>query len=209
MALTVCGLSAFGQGYVLWGGGPGSIWTWGPGGPTRGPAIYDVEFLWANGPGVTPLVDTVTGLTSTGTNSYLFYPYVAWSAILNDANFQFGVNFNGGTNVEATTGANGNFSYNSASTFPVTGLSSLGGIMTEYVIAWLAADGSTPQAAALVDSPVGWSAPFNYTYTSSIGTPLSIAASGFLPFGFLIPEPSTLALAGLGGLSLLLFRRRK
>jgi hypothetical protein len=147
------------------------------------------------------------GLTSVATN-YAGGPVAgAWNAILGDSNFQLGYNYNTGNLMMVTNGGNGNFAY-SASTFPLSG-SPIGNI-TEYVVAWLAADGSTPSAAALAGAPVGWSAPFNYLTTSSIGTPLTLANSGFVGFGVApVPEPSTLALAGLGGLSLLLFRRRR
>lgn len=197
MALTVCGLSAFGQGYFTFGGGPGSVWDGSPGGSTRGPAVYNVAFLWGTG---TPLVDTAT----------IYNAGAAWAAILTDPIFQFAFNANSDALVVAATTANGSFSYNGATTFPVTGTAAGGGSTTMYLIAWLAADGSTPAAAAAAGSPMGWSNPFTYAYTSSIGTPPTLAMSGFLPFGAApIPEPSTLALAGLGSLSLLLFRRRK
>ena len=204
MALTVCGLSAFGQGYFMFSGGPGSVWTGTAlGGPTRGPAVYNVAFLWGTG---TPLVDSFTTLVPT--NFPGVFDWSVWTAILSDSNFQLATDSDTGTLVVAPVGNNGNFVY-SVSPFPVTGTSSAGGVVQEYVIAWSNLY-ATPAAAATAGSVVGWSAPFTYNYTSTIGTPLSITASGFLPFGAApIPEPSTLALAGLGSLSLLLFRRRK
>ena len=56
-----------------------------------------------------------------------------------------------------------------------------------------------------------WSQVFNYTTVDSIGTPSSLAISGFIPFGVnnATPEPSTLALVGLGIVVRLIARRRK
>jgi hypothetical protein len=210
MAATLAGISAFGQGYFLLGGNAGAVWTSPslPGGPARGPAVYDVALLWAPGNGVTPAVDSI--MASTPTNfAGSVSATAAWNAILTDGNFQLAYNNNTALPVQSGTGGNGNFAYNGAGTFPISGTASAGGSATLFLIAWSNAY-ATPALAQAAGSILGWSAPFNYSYTSQIGTPGSIAAAGFAPFGVVgVPEPTTMALAGLAGLSLLLFRRRK
>jgi hypothetical protein len=207
VAATLSGISALGQGYFLVGLNPGSVWTANGAASTRGPAIYDVAIYWGSG---TPSVDTAMGTASIATNhAGTIDGTAAWNAILNDGRYQLMYNNNNSLLVSGLTGANGNFSY-SVSSFPVTGTLSAGGSTTLYLIAWLAADGATPSIAAGNGSPVGWSAPFSYAYTASIGTPPTLLASGFVQFGVAqVPEPTTMALIGLGGLSLLLFRRRQ
>ena len=209
MAATLAGISAFGQGYFLLGGNAGAVWTSpSAGGPSRGPAVYDVALLWAAGSSVTPAVDSI--MPSTPTNfAGSINATAAWNAILSDGNFQLAYNNNTALPVQTVDGANGNFAYNAATSFPISGTSASGGSATLFIIAWSNAY-ATPALAQAAGSILGWSAPFNYSYTSVIGTPLSIAASGFAPFGVAgVPEPTTMALAGLAGLSLLLFRRRK
>ena len=210
VAATLAGISAFGQGYFAVSAGPSSVWTSTslPGGPTRGPASYDVALLWAPGSGVTPLVDSL--MASTPTNfAGSVNGALAWTDILNDGNFQLAYRNTDSTAVQVANGANGSFSYNAATSFPISGTGAGGGTATLFLIAWSNAY-ATPALAAAAGSILGWSAPFNYNYTSSIGTPPTILAAGFTPFGVAaVPEPTTMALAGLGGLSLLLFRRRK
>jgi hypothetical protein len=57
---------------------------------------------------------------------------------------------------------------------------------------------------------LGWSNSFNYTTGATVtATVEEFNQSGMNPFGVaLIPEPATLALAGLGGLSLFFLRRK-
>ena len=84
--------------------------------------------------------------------------------------------------------------------------------ITVYLVAWSSAY-SSPSAASTAGSAIGWSAPINYT-TGSSGIPgVTLAVAGMSNFYVdtiaPTPEPGTMALAALGGASLLLFRRRK
>jgi len=75
-----------------------------------------------------------------------------------------------------------------------------------FLVGW-DANYATPTLAAVANAAVGWSASFNYTSFAGTAAPHSMP---LIPeFGVWgIPEPSTLALAGLGSLTLFLFRRR-
>jgi hypothetical protein len=86
------------------------------------------------------------------------------------------------------------------------------------VIAWNSSSGDSTLEEALGEvggftaaADIGWSSAFDYTAsTSSSSSPSQFSSQGLSPFGVAAtPEPTTLALAGLGGLSMLFLRRRK
>ncbi len=204
--ITSCltSLSANGQGYVLFTATPRTVWDSYSIGPPHAPDI-NVAFLWAT-QGAVPSVDSI-GTSTPITNGWGPWPAEAWSDILTDPNFILAENAANSTMVIAATTAAGGISYNASATFPVSG--TIANTYTLFVIGW-SSTFATPALAAAGGSVVGWSAPFDYTMVSSIGTPLTFSMSGLQPFGVVayIPEPSTMALAGLGSLSLLLFHRR-
>jgi len=78
--------------------------------------------------------------------------------------------------------------------------------------AWAAASGATYEAAASANGQIGRSATLTIK-TGGDGSPPSLPANlagltSFAISGFVIPEPSILALGALGGLALLLRRRK-
>jgi len=221
IATMAVSLSAFGQGGMfLFQGAVRSVWDWWSASALKNDASNNVSFLIGSG---TPLVDTVwtyantgSGPSGSGTNAAWQLPATTiWNAILGDPNYSLAQNYASSTTPVQLTSATGGWNYNSSTAFPVTGTSTAGGSISVYVIGWAAnwngSSYATPAAAALAGAPVGWSAPFTYAYQSyPAGTPGAFtAASGWYQFAVEpVPEPASIALAGLGGLALLMLRRR-
>ncbi len=202
--ITSCltGLSAFGQGYFQFvTGKSGQVWDCFTGSPHTATTV-NVAFLWAAN-GSVPEVE-MYGASPPDTPPGV-WPPMAWTAILTDPNFTLAVNDANGSVAVTRSLSNGVINYNGGTAFGVTG-TSVGTTYALYLIGWNAAY-ATPALAAANLSPVGWSALFNYTAFASTVTPTSFAGlvGQFGVWGS--PEPSTLALAGLGGLSLFLLRR--
>jgi hypothetical protein len=216
IAASLAGSSAFGQGYFQFTSGKSQVYD-GSGTAAALDTAIDVAFYWGAA-ATTPAVDALaTQSSKTGNNSTTaiqagYTAATAWTAILNDANFTLAVNSGTSAAVVTPTSSTGAISYSGGGSFGVTGTSP-GTTYTIYEVSWLAADGATPAAAAADGSPIGWSAPLQYGAVISIGTPQSMAGGAFASFGtfspVVVPEPTTLALAGLSGASLLLFRRKK
>lgn len=217
LAVSLAVPSAFGQGYFLFTTGKSQAWD---GFTTAGASAVSsnvkVAFLWAAASTASPfqVASTSTaGNSSTTAASAGWDLTTAWSTINNGADaWTIALNSSGDTLAAANTIANGSVTYNSGLSFGVTGTSP-SVTYSLILIGWNAAY-ATPTAAALAGSAVGWSSVFQYNSVTSIGTPANMAAQGanfgvFAPATAPVPEPSTLVLAGLGGLSLLAFRRKK
>jgi len=212
IAVSLAASSAFGQGYFLFTSGKSQAYDgFTTPGAAATAATVDVAFLWAAA-STTPDVSALLASTPKLGNSTTAEAYTvaqAWGFI-NDGQFTLAVDNGTGNPAIVKTVANGSITYNAGADFGVTGTAP-GSTYTVYEISWNAAY-ANPTAAAAAGSAVGWSAPIQYTAVSSIGTPATFAGiAGFGTFAppGAVPEPGTMALAGLGGLSMLAFRRRK
>ncbi len=204
---SLAALPAFGQGYGFFGSFPHSVWD---GFTTPGLSVasthVNLAFLW--GPnGDVPMVESI--LNGVPTNSTILNSTwsvaAAWTDILNDPNFTFGVDNNTSAMAVAHSAPTGGFSYDGSAAFPITG-TTIGNAYTLFVIGWDASY-STPQSAAANGAAVGWSQPFNYTVVSQITPPNTLSV---VPFGVAgVPEPGVWVLMGFGGLPFLFFRQRK
>ena len=145
--------------------------------------------------------------SSTAANSVVTQAQV--QSILNDSTFTVAqLNSGGQATVNTSSGLNkGKFSLGTvaiADSANVT-LGNNGGTVTVVEFGW----------AGTLASPTafGWSTPVQYTYANNLGTPSNFSQSGITgSWGVdvvAVPEPATMALAALGGASMLLFRRRK
>ena len=208
LAFTLSGLlSALGQeGYFFFNSGSArSIWDGFTSDHMQLAATMRVAFLWGQ-TNATPIISTIQ--ISTPTNSASEVGFDAWTPILNDPNFHLAVDATTSSLASNTNLANGVFNY-----APPTGGSfvrvsgTVPGDYKLFVIGWDKTF-ATPQMAAAAGSVVGWSNPFIYTAADNLSTASSFKASGFIPFGVSVPEPSSFALASLGGFALLLIRRR-
>jgi hypothetical protein len=199
-------LSALGQGYFHFFTGKSQVWDQldGGGSPALSTSI-NTAFLWAPN-GSVPMVSSL-GASSPVSGFPIYTASSVWTAILTDPNFTPAINNANGQMAIQRTSSFGSISYNSGISFPVTG-TSVGTGYSVFMIGW---DGAyaTPALAQAASAGVGWSAPFSYTAVAFTTIPNTM--SGVTPaFGVWgVPEPSALALAGLGGLSLMLLRRRK
>ena len=206
LALVATGLTSFGQGYVLLTTGTRQVWDTLVS-PIKPDAGLNFAFLWAP-VGTTATITSLASTTATnGTTSVSSFA-TAWSDILNGGYTLAVNNANSSTVVTGTTSVGG-INYNTSATFAVAGTTA-GSSYSVYAIAWSNAY-STPSAAQTAGAAVGWSSVFTYaTGANSSATPLNFTAQGMNPFGLAVvtPEPSTIALAGMGIASLLAFRRR-
>lgn len=199
--------SAFGQAYFTFAGTPRTVAD-----DTLGTGVFDANFdavfLWGT-VGETPLVSGIMNGTPTNNLSIYFSNGTAWQDVLSDPNFTIAAT-NGGAAYIATGTAFGSFAADADNAVPVAG-TTVGTTYAVIVVAWKTDGGlyTTPQAAAAAGAPIGWSPVLDYTPGSA---PPAVPPSPIDPSSFGIwatPEPTTLTLAALGGISMILVRRRK
>jgi len=207
--------SSFGQGYFNFVTSKSQAYD-GSGAAAVLAATVDVTFLWAPAgtanSGILATASSKTGNNTTTSAQAGYTDASAWAAILGSG---FAPATNSATGLPAVqlTAANGFVSYNGGANFGAVGTSSPTGT-TQYALFMVGWTGgySSLYAAAAAGAPVGWGTVFTYTAGASSAATLSTFA-GQTQFGVfapaVVPEPTTLALAGLSGASLLLFRRRK
>jgi len=212
VAASLAATSAFGQGYFTFTTGKSQAWD---GFTTAGTSALSskvaVSFLWAPASTSTPMSigQSVTNGTSLTSASYTAAD--AWAAILSGSDTWTVAQNAGNANAEVrqVTAANGSITFNGGVSFGVTGTAA----STTYALFMVSYDSQYASllAASTAGSAVGWSSVYSYSSVTSIGT--GAAMSGLAPaFGTFVPaavpEPGTIALAGLGGLGLLALRRR-
>jgi hypothetical protein len=201
-------MSVFGQGYMTFVSGSANglydIFTT-PATPTKN-ANMQVGFIWSST--ATSLAALGATISPTAANSTVASPWANLTVASLLANgWQWGTNASTSAGIFTPTASSpppaaGDFN---AGGTPAVGGTAPSMVVEMYVIAWQKALSTSPAFTGAI----GWSAPFSYTLGSSTSPGGGLTAS-FASFGVdPVPEPSTMALAGLGGLSLLLFRRRK
>jgi len=208
-AVSITSFNAFSQGTVLFGASLHNLYnnTTQTGTYTTSTAL-DVALLFA------PASASPTGgfptASSQTTGSWNYGTATVWGQIATDLSGPwFWVIGTGGVNPAVGTGtANGTISYNGGSSFTAANVSS-GVLYDVYEIAWASSAGSSPIGLS-TSTYVGWSAMFTYTPNSVGGTGPTMSGMGSYGVGGTpAPEPGTMALAALGGASLLMFRRKK
>jgi hypothetical protein len=208
-ALAITGLSAYSQGVVTMTTGLHNIWNNTTGTGVNSSTGINAALLFAPTSVGLATLPNVGDSQTTGAPNYT--TAAAWTDI--SAAITAGYFYVQGTASIAAVGAgtgtgmnyNGGISWTSQNLDP----SATPTTYDAYMIAW-AGGYATPALAASNGAYVGWSQEFSYTCaTSGAAAPMGTSQLGaFGVGGSTVPEPGTLALAALGGASLLMFRRK-
>jgi len=213
VASALAATSAFGQGYLVIQSSKSAVTdAFTTPGTGKYDSLVNVALLISSSASATPLVEGLAnGTATTGLASYNIA--TAWTDITTDPNFSLAVDQTAtpGASVIMLSSTKGVVQYNSGFAFGLTGTTTTGSYSL-FEVSWSSAY-STLAAAAAAGSAVGWSSVLNNISLSTATAPAP-ESPAFNPFGTLAaptatPEPGTMALAGLGGLSLLAFRRKK
>jgi len=191
-------------------------------------ANVDVALLWAanNTANPFPVANTLTTGNSATLSTAAGVGYTdagAWTDIYPSGSILSGWTLatdaggadgnTAGTPIQVATTSKGVVAYNASVSFDVTGTTASENIAV-LLLSWNGTLYSSPGAAEAAGSAIGWSYLSSFAMAASI-TDTSISSptlanfGTFVPATTVIPEPATLALAGLSGLSLLFLRRKK
>lgn len=223
-AIAASGLTAFGQDWITFATSGTTIWDNSGGTPSFDAAAagkMDAILLWAptSATDNLPSIGTAFGLRGTGTAlDQVGTNAVAWGAVnpigsisnLLSSGWSVATDMGSSAYAVATTGTGtlkGQATYNAGSPFQCLGITGASGSSVEEIIVAYNASASSWATA----SAIGYSNPFANTVGTASTDPNSTASEASAnQFGVVsVPEPTTLALAGLGGLSMLALRRRK
>jgi hypothetical protein len=212
---SLAATSAFGQGWISLSSSRSQVYD---GFTTAGTAALntgtiDVGLFWAANATANPmaslLASTPTSGNSTTTESYTVSQ--AWTTLLSASGWTLAQNAqNGNSSVISPTATKGSVSYNSGNNFDITGTTA-GASYAFLEVSWNAAY-ATPTLAQAAGSAIGWSYMASLA-TGISSTDLNTTSPTFANYGTfvpaVIPEPTTLALAALGGAAMLMIRRKK
>ena len=208
-ALAAVSFSALSQGYVFFSASKSTVWddftTLGT--PTTSAGTVELTFLWINSTTATvPWTQTATNATGSS---------ATWSQIntLLSSGWNIATNASTSAQADVATGTGGttrgNIPYGGTSSFLVAGTTA-GANIDLVVIGWAATAGTTLQQADNANAALGVTAVINYATGATSSSPVNtLTVDGIGNFGVApTPEPSTIALAGLGVSALVAFRRR-
>ena len=220
-ALATTAASAFAQGYVTLNTSTHNFYDafTTPGVGVYGNANIDYAIYWALVTTSDPLATVGTQLgqrngpaiAETATNGVASMAPINVNSVLTGAGWTLGLNAGNSNSVAAGTtlaAAQAGFGQ-----FTLAGTTA-GNTYQMIIVGWNAVAGMGAITTGSYTA-VGWSNPFSYLTGSSASDPNGTAGVGSVPnsnqFGVIpiVPEPGTLALAALGGASLLMFRRKK
>jgi hypothetical protein len=229
VVVSMAAPSVFGQGWMLLSTLKSQVYdgftTAGTSALTGNP---DVALLWAanNTANPFPVGNTLTTGSSTTLSTATGVGYTdagAWSDIYPSGTILSGWTLaldagegdgqTAGTPVMLQTTSKGAVTWNGGSAFGVSGTSASQNIAL-ILLSWNSAY-SSPSAAEAAGSAIGWSYLSSFLTAASatdsvdLSSPTMANFGTFIPATTVIPEPATLALAGLSGLSLLFLRRKK
>jgi hypothetical protein len=215
LGVALAASTAFGQGYILFGGGSRTVWN------DTGTSVasaattpvtdsgFEASFLWSASSTTSPM-----GSASVATNNSSAYSSAAaWTAIEGAGASGWTAATTGGAAIVGGPANNlGSFSYNGNVPVSLDGSSAPGQSINLYVIAWETEGGlyTSLASAEAAGAPVGWSSVLTGYVLGSAPPATAPPVTSEAHFGIgPVPEPTTLALAGLGGLSMLFLRRKK